>query len=69
MAFYDHKTGEEIRPFGYELDSLGRPVQRKLAPLSRHEYAAKYGLALCVACEALLNAAGECEDCASGRQD
>lgn len=27
MAYYDKKTGEEIRPFGYELNPDGTPVR------------------------------------------
>lgn len=28
----DRKTGEEIRPFGYDLDDHGRPIHRTLPP-------------------------------------
>lgn len=63
----DRKTGEDIRPFGYDLDDAGRPIRGKVT-LSRAQYAEKYGLALCASCEALLNSAGDCDDCASARQ-
>ena len=38
MAFYDRKTGEEIRPFGYELDDQGRPVREKLGRIKVNDY-------------------------------
>jgi hypothetical protein len=63
MAYYDRKTGEEIRPFGYELDPQGRPVHRRLPNTgSRSEPT------ICCCCDKPLNAAGDCEDCASKRQ-
>lgn len=39
-AFYDPKTGEEIRPFGYELDPEGRPIRE---PIRQRPPGADYG--------------------------
>lgn len=30
MPYFDRRTGEEIRPFGYELDSRGVPVHGRV---------------------------------------
>ena len=30
----DRKTGEEIRPFGYDLDDRGAPIRRMLSALT-----------------------------------
>ena len=39
-TFYDPKTGEEIRPFGYELDPEGRPIRE---PIRQRPPGADYG--------------------------
>ncbi len=36
----DRKTGEEIRPFGYELDQAGSPIRKTLPPLSGRDFGA-----------------------------
>lgn len=36
----DHKTGEEILPFGYRLDDAGRPIRQSLPPTTGRDYGA-----------------------------
>lgn len=63
----DRKTGEKIRPFGYDLDQHGRPIRRRI-DLSQPSHDPNWRPTICASCDRKLNENGDCEACMSGRQ-